>query len=422
MWESDLGVLPVSWPDQAGEWLSHLPQALTGCGGVGLEGTWAERVVTAKTVAGDRWPSRLLVRPADTEGIRCIVAGDGDEASEDQVRPWREAAARALAEMGRHDQDFGWQAILGPSPRRLNLLRDSPLDGPARLGPVLLEPGGVQMRERSGSTPADVSQYLPGYPSLDLPRHSWPVIASGTARSYDAFAADRKARFDAHRTCALLTLLWREHWVPRAGPQIPMPGWSLPPLQVPQSVGVWGHAEPDTSLPADFNTYDGTEPPLAIPEWAQGAWAALDADPVLATAVSAHYEARSLDYDHPSAAYLGYVAAVEGVGTKLVELTRCEECNAFRDAAKRFRKALKTVMTNSQVRKLSYAYDVRSATAHDGTMFGSEETLGHGWMSPFEYDLRSTFGISLLGGIRNASRRVVTRALMNALGVDAAIE
>ncbi len=151
MWESDIGVFPVSWPDQAGEWISHLSAALAGCDGVSLEGTWAERVVIAGT-AGDRWPSRLLVRP-DPEGIRCIVVSDGDEASEDQLRRWREAAAAAVAELGHRDEDFQWQAVLGPNPRRMEFLKNRPLAGQARLGPVLLEPGCIQMREWVGSIP-----------------------------------------------------------------------------------------------------------------------------------------------------------------------------------------------------------------------------------------------------------------------------
>lgn len=412
MWKSDIGVFPVPWPGQAGEWIFHLTKALADSNGNGIrfEASYAERVVYV-VPAGEERPVRLLVRP-DPEGIRCIVAGDGDEADEDQVRYWREAAASASAGMGRHDQDFQWQAILGPSPRRMDLIRDRPLAGPARLGPVALVPGGIQMLERTGWTEADISPYLT--------RHSWPVIASGTVCSYDPFAADLKAKFDVHRACALLTLLWDERWVPRICPQVPLPSWPRRPLQVPQHVGNWGQ-EQDSSLPEDFNTYDGREPALVIPEWAEGAWAALDADPVLATAVSAHYEARSLDYDHPSAAFLAYVAAVEGVGTKLVELTECEKCKSQKGAGRRFREALKTVMTNSQVRKLLYAYDVRSATAHSGAQFGTEEMLGHGWMSPYEYNLRDAFSMNLVSQIRKASRRVVTRALMNALGVDAPI-
>lgn len=147
----------------------------------------------------------------------------------------------------------------------------------------------------------------------------------------------------------------------------------------------------------------------------------LDKDPTLRTAVSAHYEARGLDYDHPSAAFLGYVAAIEGIGSNLVDLNRCEHCGAIKDAAKRFRKALKTVMTNKQVSELAYAYGLRSATGHSGTLFGTETTLGYGRISAFEYDLRDTFDFIMLGEIRNASRRVVTNALTAAIGADAAI-
>ena len=47
-------------------------------------------------------------------------------------------------------------------------------------------------------------------------------------------------------------------------------------------------------------------------------------------------------------------------------------------AQKRFRKALKTVMTNREVGKIwEIAYTLRSFTGHRGTLFGSERTYGY---------------------------------------------
>ncbi len=411
MWESDIGAFPVSWASQGDEWVFHLSKALVGHEHIRLEGHYGEKVVILGP-ADETLPSTLRLRP-DPAGIRCTVVGDGDDASEDQVRRWCEAAASAAGELGSHNQDYQWQAVLGPNPRRPDV-PVPPLAGPARFGPVLLTPGGIQMREWVGSGPAEIRQRRAGY--------SWPVIASGIVPTYDGTTADLLAKFVVQWTCALLTLLWRQHWLPRIGPQVIAPGSGAPPLRVPQSVGRWDHVEPDSSLPPDFNTYAGTESPLEIPAWAQGAWDVLDSDSTLRTAVGAHYEARGIDFDHPSAAFLGYVAAIEGVGSKLADLTECEICGSHTGARRRFRKALKTALTSKEARELEFAYDLRSATGHDGTLFGTETTLGYGRISAFEYDLRDMFGFTILGEIRNASRLVVTRALMSALGVDVPIE
>lgn len=406
-----MGVVPVSWASQGDEWVFHLSKALVGREHIRLEGNYGEKVVILGP-ADENLRSSLRVQP-DPAGIRCTVFGDEDEADDDQVRRWRDAAAKAATELGQRDQDYKWQAVLGPNPRRMGLPRPSPLAAQAMLGPVLLAPGGVLLREWAGAGPAEISQHLATY--------SWPVIASGTVRTYDHAAADILVKFVVHRTCALLTLLLGQHWLPRIGPRVFVPGWGQPPLQIPQSVGSWENTpHPDSSLPADFNTYGGVEPPLVIPAWADGAWGALDSDQVLATAVSAHYEARSMDFDHPSAAFLAYVAAIEGIGSKFAELRECGECGSQTGAGRRFRMALTTVMTKKEARQLTYAYDLRSATAHDGRLFGTEMTLGYGRISAFEYDRRDMFDLFMVGEIRRASRLVVTQALKDALGVDGA--
>lgn len=129
-------------------------------------------------------------------------------------------------------------------------------------------------------------------------------------RSYDRTAADILVRFRVHRTCALVTLLCGPHWLPRIGPHAYDVCWPIPPSRVPQCVGESEHAEHDGSLPEDFNTNDGDDP-MQLPARADGAWDLLNDDQVLAIAVSAHYEASSLEYDHLSAAFLGYVALNE---------------------------------------------------------------------------------------------------------------
>ena len=76
-----------------------------------------------------------------------------------------------------------------------------------------LTPGGVHMRELIDNAPDLVDQ----------PRgvsYSWPVIASGVERTYSLTTATESVRSPVYRACALLSLVWGKHWLPRSGPHL----------------------------------------------------------------------------------------------------------------------------------------------------------------------------------------------------------
>lgn len=257
------------------------------------------------------------------------------------------------------------------------------------------------MREAVGSGPDSIDH--PG------PRYSWPVIASGTVRTYGQAAAQRIARSLIYRACALVSLIWAEYWLLRTEPRIATPEWlARYPVVVPQSVDIDAADGQGDDLPDDFNIYSGGAA-LTIPSWASRAWTAIGSNPVLATAVSAHYEATGLEIDHPSAAHLAYVASIEGIGSTLADPAHSYQ----RGAARRFREALRTVLTADEARQLRDAYRIRSSTAHTWTLYGTEETLRHARISLFNPE-RDAFEITQLGMINEASRLVVTKAVKEA--------
>lgn len=407
MWESDIGALPVDWDTQGDEWLHHLREAVTAqdIRGMSAEGdTW--RKVVLVTLTSESLRSRLRVEPHDS-GIRCTVFSDHGEPSDDQVQPWAEGVTAAAAGLGTHEEDFAWQAILGLHPRWREWQRRAPLAMPVTLGAVTLAPGGIQMREWTGTGPEAIDQRVVSY--------SWPLIASGTVRTHDMMAAHREAKFCMHRACALLSLIWKELWIPRAGPVPLLPDDpDVPLLVVPQSVGPrTGTSWPDQSLPPDFNVYQGDEA-RELPDWALAAWAAVDAEPVLTTALSAHYEGLRLEVDHPSAAHVAFVAAIEGVGRTLADLEECEKCGSKFGAGRRFRKALRNAMSSKEVKQLGDSYARRSQTAHDGSLLGTEETLGTGRFSLFQDDPHEDFEMACTRQAGRASRLVVTKAIRDA--------
>jgi hypothetical protein len=111
------------------------------------------------------------------------------------------------------------------------------------------------------------------------------------------------------------------------------------------------------------------------------------------------------------------VAAIEGFGMRFAEDVRCDcrpGCTHMKGVAqKRFRKALKTVMTNREMEQIAgIAYHLRSSTGHTGTLLGSEQTFGYSHhLRLFEPPSDAIFDYAILGRLRDASRLVLAKAL-----------
>lgn len=133
--------------------------------------------------------------------------------------------------------------------------------------------------------------------------------------------------------------------------------------------------------------------------------------------MNAHYEALRLEADdHRSATHLTFVGAIEGYGMQLVpdEICDCQDHGPHPKgvAEKRFRKALQTVRSNREVKRLAGpAYDARSHTGHRGTLFSSEPTLGFTPARLFDMTADVDFDDGVLAELRTASRKVLTKAL-----------
>jgi len=69
-------------------------------------------------------------------------------------------------------------------------------------------------------------------------------------------------------------------------------------------------------------------------------------------------------------------------------------------------------MTSHEVRRISgLAYNLRSYTGHQGSLFGSEKMFGYSpHLSLFDVAGDAVFDYVILGELRNASRQVLAKA------------
>jgi hypothetical protein len=410
MWEQDIGVLPVRFRDQGDEFAHHISAEFGDPRFMAATGSNGHSPVELGPPLSGVVSSRLAIRSHEG-GVACTVVGDHGAASAQEVEPWRRAVHAASEALGRRDRVFVWEAVVSTYPRQLGLDRLGTLAQPRSLGPVALAPGGVMMREYV--PPADRVDQGPG------PRHTFPLIASGSVTCYAWEPVESVAHQCLRRACALLSLTTGPLWIPRTYPTRRTEDCDSEGLRVPVVAGASSSSHLDDAgwagaVPANAETFD-------LPGWATEAWHILDADQELNTAVGAHYEALRLEaHAHPSLAHLAFVAAIEGFGMRFVPDAQCRchpECTHQKGVAgARFRKALKTVMTQKEVKQLAgLAYSLRSFTGHRGTLFGSEPTFGYWPTSLFTPGDDSVFDLQVVGELRHASRRVLTKALSTRL-------
>jgi hypothetical protein len=411
VWEQPIGTFAVDFKRQGDEWMHHLAVELTGDKYIRATGTDGTTPVEIGPPMTGSITSKLRVSPHE-DGLACVVVGDGDMVSDDQVEPWRRAAEAAVTALSQRNHEFTWEALVGTHPR-LDLLRFlGVLSAPAMIGPVRLDPGGICMRE-----------YLVGHDYFVDQQGSFgvqqtcPIIVSGQVSTYDWDQAVPVAQYCLRRVCAVLTLRPGGLWIPRSQPRQLIDGRDG--LKVP---AVTGPVPQISHLPAEVYEWSGTIPAdipsFELPGWTESIWKALDADEGLATAVNAYYEARQLEQSHPSVAFATYAAAIEGFGARFVPEERCDCCDECKRskpfAHQRFRKALKTVMTNRELKEFELDYALRSSTAHTGSLFSSEHLFGYPLTQLFRQTDDLVFDYGLLMPLRSASRRVLVRALEEA--------
>ena len=405
-WKYDLGCFAVDPVRHGDEFAHHIERA------VGLmrrvSGSDGESAVElGPPLEG---PSSILELRREADGLRCVVTGEDIEKNSEQIDPWILAVAAAVEATGQSDQAFPWHAIIGTVGPDLGLDRLGQLARETRIGPVILTPGEICMRESTANQRID--QWL----SL---RHTFPITASGEVFTYDWRRGQEVAQSHLVRVCALLSLTTGSIWAPRTLPRV-LGGPGMP-LEIPAVSPTTPHAA--TLPPTESEPWDGAIPENAgtfnPPEWLSNSWEVLMRQPMVLQAVHSHYEAMRAMHAHPSIALMLFVATIEGAGKPLVPEEWCEshpECPHSKPyTSKRFYKALRTVFSRREADRLRRVYETRSRTGHEGSLFGTERTLGLAPMALFGLPAESTFDHAFVRPLQDASAQVVRKMLVNAV-------
>jgi hypothetical protein len=395
MWQVELCRLAVDWEAQGAAWEHHL--------GVLVHGDtadWAPLGCTprdpARTVLeydpphGGTLTSRLRVTRAEAD-IVCSAIGDGESATEaEQTEAWRACALAAFDRLGTV-RAFTWQALVGTHPRGPNQGTVAvALAETARIGPLTLTPGGVLMHQMVPHGLAHTHRHG------GLVHRSWPIYVEAEVTAFNWTNALGQAGRPLRRVNALLSLLWDGYWTLLEGPTTFAAADGR--IQIPHVVfGAAGTLWEDKQFP--LPDQERCREPRALPGGLDAVWRSLEEDQGLGDALDAYYEAVRLSGEHPSAAYAAFVAAIEAVGSRSVPLTACaccEDCRIETGATRRFRAALRTVLTSRQVKALAEeAYALRSSTAHTGALHGLEANSGQHEFSMYRADDRWLFGDKL---------------------------
>ena len=304
---------------------------------------------------------------------------------EKELESWLLGIKTAGNRIGHGHKTFSWAAVIGPSPGSES--GSQSLDAAVSVGPFLLRPAGVLFAEYTE----------PPAPSLLAHRTfwSWPVIVEGKSRGYNWEVARRAATIDLHRLCGLLSVAWDRLWVLRDLPLPSEPGIKTIPKQEEPQIN---ESQIETTV-------------TTLPYWIESAWKLIQEDPVLLDAINAYQEGLKLHPDHPSFALIAHVASIEAIGSKLYKPERCKKCGSIIGSTERFRTALRLVIAEDEVRRLTKAvYPRRSGTAHRGHLHGTENTFGAVFFSFFGTLIQPSpleFTWNIIRGIRQVNKAIL---------------
>lgn len=352
------------------------------------------------TVTSELLTSRLCIVRMSDGAVDTLVRFEG-ELNETQHTPWRCAMERAVQRLTEEQPIHQWTAVIGTAGEDYS---PQALARPVQVGDFSLTPSPHRFHEVR-------SPLQPSMGSGGQIYSSVPVVVHGATRGYSSRVAAEEASERLGKLCAALSVALGACWQLRDAPRPE----HLDPAAYPDRGAGLDWYEPDD------------DPPLTLveaPEWLESALALLDSDEQLLTAVLAHHQGLRMESMSPSYALLAYVAAIEGIGAKYVDLQRCESCGMNKGSTSRFRTALGLVLPPERVRELvKQAYGYRSKTAHEGRLHAAEDFVRSFSMPRVFGEQESRyFRSQYVWPLREASRALLVRALTDDLPEPEAVD
>jgi hypothetical protein len=223
------------------------------------------------------------------------------------------------------------------------------LDGPYLLGPLSLRPGERQLFEYVVHLHLGWEQFV-----------SWPIVVEAVTEGEHRTAAENAATPLLHRLCTLLALAWGEPWQVRVAPKDPTaltPGVPEPVLRPPKSF-------------QDRNPQIGMRAVEPLPAWIPAAWNRIDEGTEsrrTMSALASWHQGILLMPQHPSFAFLAFVACIEALGPETAASN-----------SERFWESVRGVAGPDDIDLLKRArvYGLRSSTGHEGALHGIESQFG----------------------------------------------
>ena len=292
-----------------------------------------------------------------SDGIRVFIETDHNPIGIADLEPWASAYQRASNQLTQDEPYFKWWASIGS--RTIDASETVKITEPTTLKDITILPAVAPYTEGVDA---------PGHPALGGANliSSFPLVTHGKSRGYNWRVAAQRATHDLNAICCLLSLEFSTYWTIRSypnhyhsdePPSVILPEWGFGLESAP--TGIKEHAV-------------GSPRETVVPQWFEGALERIRANAALNSAVYSHRQGLALMEEHPSLALICFVSSIEGVGVAIEEPTRCTQCGAHSGAQKRFRGALKTAFSNKEIKdlKVMEVYDLRSQTAHAGTLHG----------------------------------------------------
>ncbi|WP_410605016.1 hypothetical protein [Amycolatopsis sp. lyj-90] len=337
------------------EWLRFLYQMI-GAAGYEINSVDEEVGLFESRVRGSESSTVLQIQKGNSDFAKIKII---ELANESHLETYTTAIATATARLSQPAKTLPWSAIIGPDPE--NSTYTSPkIAEPARLAEIDLLPSTDRLLE-----------WVQVYPKVHDRELSvtWPARAFGHVTGTDHRKARRDAALKVRRICSLLSVISRDCWIVRQGPEV---GEYASEMRFPVT-------DPEI-MRSDSNLGPfGESPRLEVPEWLSESINRLDEDVKLSDALTAFHEALLLQKRHPSIALVALVTAIEAIGSRTVSLTSCKTCEHCTEEfgyARRFRKTLARVLHKKEISHIGDAYNYRSRTAHDGTLFGTDRFPG----------------------------------------------